>query len=117
MPRLSGATEDTSNHNSGTNGGNGQNWHESSTVILENIVYDSPIPPHPLGVKPLGNQYLSAEGNARVSLGTFQALPDEVLMQFLEYLDKDALQLLGYTCKFLFAFCWSEDLWKALLIE
>ncbi len=77
-----------------------------------------PIPRHPLGVKPLGNQFLSRGGlNARASLGTFYGLPDELLMTFLEYLDGRALRRVGYTCKFLFAFCASEELWKALFLE
>ncbi|RDW74017.1 hypothetical protein BP5796_07459 [Coleophoma crateriformis] len=74
------------------------------------------IPLHPLGVKPLGNQY-TATSNARHATGPFQILPDEMLAIFLEYLDSRDLQLLGSTCKSLFAFCRSDDLWKALFIE
>lgn len=74
------------------------------------------IPLHPLGVKPSGNQY-TATSNARHATGTFQILPDEMLAIFLEYLESADLQLLGSTCKSLFAFCRSDDLWKALFIE
>jgi hypothetical protein len=74
------------------------------------------IPPHPLGVKPSGNQY-TATSNARHRVGRFQLLPDEILAISLEYLDSQELRLLGYTCKFLHAFCRSEDLWKTLFIE
>jgi len=82
------------------------------------VAHESPIPPHPLGIKPLGNQYLSPGcGRARDGLGTLQALPDEVLMTLLESLDQEALQLLGRCCKFLFAFCSSDELWKALFLE
>jgi len=84
----------------------------------DSVVHDSPIPPHPLGVKPLGNQYLSPGcGRARDCLGALQALPDEVLMTLLESLERGALQLLGQCCKFLFAFCASEELWKSLFLE
>jgi hypothetical protein len=44
-------------------------------------------------------------------------LPDEVVATVLEYLDAPQLDLLGSCCKFLYAFCRSEDLWKALFIE
>lgn len=74
------------------------------------------IPPHPLGLKPLGNQY-TASSNARDSMGLFQLLPDEALVIFLEYLDAYSLRMLGSTCKALFAFSHSEDIWKTLFIE
>jgi hypothetical protein len=74
------------------------------------------IPLHPLGVKPSGNQY-TAPSNARHATGFFQILPDEVVATVLEYLDAPQLDLLGSCCKFLYAFCRSEDLWKALFIE
>lgn len=77
----------------------------------------SSIPSHPLGVKPLGNQYLSDGVSARKSLGTFKALPDEVLSQLLEYLDHQTLRKLGYTCKFFYAFCYSDEFWKPLFLE
>jgi F-box-like len=74
------------------------------------------IPHHPLGIKPSGNQY-TARYNSKCSTGTFQLFPDEVLALFLEYLDSAALSTLGATCKFLYAFCRSDDLWKSLFIE
>jgi hypothetical protein len=78
---------------------------------------ESRIPSHPLGVKPLGNQFLSGVTSAREHVGTFQILPDEVQSQLLEYLDQRSLRTLGYTCRFLFAFCYSDELWKALFLE
>ena len=75
------------------------------------------IPPHPLGIKPLGNKYLWDGPDARKCLGVLQVLPDEVIMQILEVLDPKTLRLLGYTCRFLFACCMSDDLWKAALLE
>lgn len=75
------------------------------------------VPPHPLGIKPLGNKYLASGPNARECAGTFQVLPDEILAVFLEYLDQTSLRRLGYTCKFLFAFCSSDDLWKTIFLE
>ncbi|KAB8302245.1 hypothetical protein EYC80_005688 [Monilinia laxa] len=74
------------------------------------------IPSHPLGVKPLGNQY-TATSNARHATGPFQILPDEVLAILLESFDPEVLGLLGSTCKFLYAFCRSEEVWKPLFIE
>lgn len=77
----------------------------------------SAVPLHPLGVKPLGNKYFSDGNDARKHLGTLQGLPDEMLMQLLEYLDQCSLRLLGYTCKFLFACCMSDDIWKTIFLE
>jgi hypothetical protein len=76
----------------------------------------SVIPLHPLGVKPSGNQY-AARSNAKHRAGLFQILPDEILAVFLEHLDSHELLGLGSTCKFLYASCRAEDLWKALFIE
>ncbi|TAQ86531.1 hypothetical protein B7494_g5153 [Chlorociboria aeruginascens] len=74
------------------------------------------IPHHHLGVKPSGNQY-TAIGNARHAIAHFQILPDEILAILLEHLESHSLRLLGSTCKFLYAFCRSEELWKTLFIE
>ena len=86
---------------------------DSELSAIESLVS---IPTHPLGVKPSGNQY-TAESNARERAGYFQILPDEILAIFLEYLDSNQLLLLGDTCKFLYAFCHTEDLWKVLFVE
>ncbi|KAK0618152.1 Clavaminate synthase-like protein [Bombardia bombarda] len=83
----------------------------------EALIIESSIPSHPLGIKPLGNQYFSNGGSARDSLGTFKILPDEMLAQLLEFLDKRTLRALGYTCKFLYAHCISDDLWKSIFLE
>ena len=88
---------------------------------IESMALEQPeslvsIPLHPFGVKPYGNQY-TAGSNARHAVGFFQILPDEVLSTVLEYLDAPQLGLLGSCCKFLYAFCRSEDIWKTLFIE
>ncbi|KAK5990361.1 F-box protein JMJ22 [Cladobotryum mycophilum] len=75
------------------------------------------IPTHPLGVKPLGNQYLSDGPIARRSIGTWAVLPDEMLNVILEQFDKDAILKLGSTCKFFYAFCHSDELWKSLYLQ
>ena len=74
------------------------------------------IPLHPLGVNPSGNQYTAAS-NAKDRAGTFRILPDEILAILLEFLDSDELRLLGSSCKFLYALCRTEELWKTLFIE
>jgi hypothetical protein len=73
------------------------------------------IPLHAIGVKPSGNQY-TASKIARNYVGYFGLWPDEVIAIFLEYLDSDLLLRLSTACKFLYAFCRSDDLWKALFI-
>ncbi|KAH8815096.1 putative F-box and JmjC domain protein [Xylogone sp. PMI_703] len=81
--------------------------------LLENS--SQAIPSHPLGVKPSGNMYTAAT-SARHSIGNFQRLPDEILATFLEYLDANLLCLLGSTCRFLYAFCRTDDVWKQIFI-
>lgn len=104
------------NHNGTGDTGSGTNGIDNE-VADEQLDLDSPIPVHPLGIKPLGNQYLSSTVNARRALGQFQALPDEVLSQLVEYFDQQSVRKLGYTCKFLFAFCHSDEFWKTLFLE
>ncbi|WEW59998.1 hypothetical protein PRK78_005480 [Emydomyces testavorans] len=83
-----------------------------------NHVLDLPetIPAHPLGVKPSGNG-LTASWTLRSSIGYFGILPDELISLLLESLDAKALRNLGGTCKALYAFTRSEELWKGLFIE
>ncbi|KAL8411781.1 hypothetical protein RB596_001148 [Gaeumannomyces avenae] len=98
-----------------TNGGDG------STEMLEEeddaCAFESSVPCHPLGIKPLGNQYFSTTANARDHVGTLQLLPDETLLLLLEHLDPQSLRRLGYTSRFLHAFCTSDELWKPLLLK
>src|SRR5262245_9338412 len=71
---------------------------------------------HPLGVKPAGNSY-TASTNSKANTGLFTKLPDELLMHFLEYLKAQELRSLSQCCKFLYAFCYTDELWRALFIE
>lgn len=75
------------------------------------------IPVHPLGVKPLGNQYFASGPLARHALGFLGSLPDEMILQLLEHLQQDSLKSLGSTCRFLYAFCRLDELWKPLFLE
>ncbi|KAK8089577.1 hypothetical protein PG997_004538 [Apiospora hydei] len=75
------------------------------------------IPVHPLGVKPLGNQYFATGPSARASLGFLGCLPDEMILQVLELLDTQSLKSVGATCRFLYAFCHLDDLWKPIFLE
>ncbi|KAK8049066.1 hypothetical protein PG994_010796 [Apiospora phragmitis] len=75
------------------------------------------IPVHPLGVKPMGNQYFATGPSARASLGFLGCLPDEMILQVLELLDTESLKILGATCRFLYAFCHLDDLWKPIFLE
>lgn len=88
-----------------------------SKAVGNAVTSTESIPTHPLGVKPLGNQYLSDRPNARKHIGYLKILPDEALMLLLEYLDEDRLRNLGYTSRFLYAFCRSDDLWKTLFLQ
>lgn len=98
--------------------GDGNGCQPLSCLMMNNDDPDDPsIPPHPLGVKPLGNKYFSEGEDARKFLGALQVLPDEMLMHLLEFLDKRALRLLGYTCRFLFACCVFDEIWKTIFLE
>ena len=78
---------------------------------------DAPsIPVHPLGIKPSGNAF-TATTNLRAAIGRFESLPDELILSLLETLDQLSLVNLGSTCRALYAFCRTEDLWKALFIR
>lgn len=74
------------------------------------------VPAHPLGVRPSGNAYTTTR-NLKANAGLLAALPDDLLLQFLECLDASDLLRLGATCKALHAFSRAEELWKTLLIE
>ncbi|KAI8301444.1 hypothetical protein K4K59_000995 [Colletotrichum sp. SAR11_240] len=106
------SSNDRINGNADTNGHG-----YDSKPLADAVMTSESIPTHPLGVKPLGNQYLSDRPNARKHIGVFTTLPDEALMILLEYLDQSNLRNLGYTSKFLYAFCQSDELWKALFLE
>ncbi|KAJ0355152.1 hypothetical protein COL154_000744 [Colletotrichum chrysophilum] len=106
------SSNDRINGNADTNGHG-----YDSKPLADAVMTSESIPTHPLGVKPLGNQYLSDRPNARKHIGVFTTFPDEALMILLEYLDQSNLRNLGYTSKFLYAFCQSDELWKALFLD
>lgn len=81
--------------------------------------------PHPLGVRPSGNALLLFTDNKESSprrtktdtLGPYLGkLTDELLMTVLQELEnpKDLLNV-GHVCKSLFAYAWSDDLWKYMV--
>ncbi|CAG7951225.1 unnamed protein product [Penicillium nalgiovense] len=74
------------------------------------------IPSHPLGVKPSGNALL-ATWSLRSAIGTFQHLPDELILLLLEGFDGPSLLTIGRTCKAFYAFTRAEELWKALFVR
>ncbi|KAJ6146036.1 hypothetical protein N7497_008018 [Penicillium chrysogenum] len=74
------------------------------------------IPSHPLGVKPSGNALL-ATWSLRSAIGTFQHLPDELILLLLEGFDGPSLLSIGRTCKAFYAFTRAEELWKALFVR
>ncbi|KAI0383807.1 Clavaminate synthase-like protein [Hypomontagnella monticulosa] len=99
----------------GVSGGASVNGSELESPATR-ISSDS-IPVHPMGVKPLGNRYLASGPTARQCLGSLGHLPDEMILQILESLDMWSLKDLGFTCRFLYAFCYLDELWKALFLE
>lgn len=71
---------------------------------------------HPLGIKPSGNAY-TAKTNIKLATGNLCSLPDEILVQILEFLDVPSLESLCLACKFFYAFSRFEELWKELCIK
>jgi hypothetical protein len=100
---------------------NGTRHHDSlcdrTNDMSESTIQSDSIPPHPLGLKPLGNQYIFTGRNAKRSIGAWRLLPDEVISLVLEQFDANALLKLGHTCKFFYAFCHSDELWKPLFLQ
>ncbi len=71
---------------------------------------------HSLGIKPIGNALTSNE-NAATRMGHFGRLPDEMIQVLLEWLDSESLLSLGASCRGLFAYATSDQLWKDLFIQ
>lgn len=86
-----------------------------ASLDSSDLVGHDAIPGHPLGVKPSGNALLAQE-NLRAAIGTFNLLPDELILILLEYLDGRSLLRIGQTCKAFYAFTRAEDFWKSLFI-
>ena len=77
-------------------------------------------PPHPHGVRPLGQQMLNDEPNPRDAphaLGVLRALPDEVLLGILGYCDGATLARCAAASRVLRTFCLAEPLWRALYLD
>ncbi|UNI14500.1 hypothetical protein JDV02_001122 [Purpureocillium takamizusanense] len=96
---------------------NSHEHYESNANDVGFVTDAESIPSHQLGVKPLGNRYLSNAPNARASIGFWAMMPDELLTGILEHFGKPDLVRLGSTCKFLYAFCHLEEFWKALFLQ
>ncbi|GAD99485.1 F-box and JmjC domain protein, putative [Paecilomyces variotii No. 5] len=74
-----------------------------SQLVSASLASRDAIPCHPLGVKPSGNG-LTAAWDLRTAIGTFNILPDEILLMLLEYLDSASLLNIGCTyCSHLFS--------------
>ncbi len=74
------------------------------------------VPSHPLKIKPAGNAFVGEE-DIKSAAGLFLNLPEELIVNILEYLGPTSLLQLGSTCKTLNAFSRLEELWKAIFIE
>ncbi|GMG26908.1 unnamed protein product [Aspergillus oryzae] len=75
------------------------------------LVGHDAIPGHPLGVKPSGNALLAQE-NLRAAIGTFNLLPDELILILLEFLDGRSLLRIGQT----FSFTW-QGTWRSTYLN
>jgi hypothetical protein len=88
--------------------------HDESSI--DDLDDSSLVRRHPLGLRPSGNA-LTSTVNLKSSFGLFAYLPDEVLSQFLEYLDPSTLLRFGGTCRGIYAFTRNEELWRTLFVE
>ena len=75
------------------------------------LAYDA----HPLGVKPGGNA-LAAQATASGKMGVFGGLPDEIILEVLQWLDGKSLLNIGASCRGLYAYTTFDQLWKDLFI-
>jgi len=82
------------------------------------------VKPHPLRVRPLGSSLLAlgsecgAIDNLRdVSLGTLRALPDDLLLRIFSDAAAGTLALLAACSKAMRVLAYTEELWKACLLE
>ena len=100
---------------------------EEAYFMTQNPLVDEPrlhpkksleavIPCHPLGIKPLGNLYMARQ-NIKEAAGLFYSIPDDLLLQILEFLEPLPLLQLGATCKALWAFSRHEDLWRTQYVK
>lgn len=71
---------------------------------------DLSVQPHPYGIKPSGNHYISGHRS------TFDRLPDELILHLLDSLPINDLLSLCHTCKKLYAYSISEDIWKDIFV-
>ncbi len=75
------------------------------------------LPPHWNRIKPSGQVYLATE-NIKIAAGPFSMLPDELIVQLLEYLDILSTLRFGSTCKALWAFSrLDEPLWRSKFLK
>ena len=104
--KTSTTTRGNDDDNDNDNDNDHVDYEEDSTLVRR----------HPLGVRPSGNA-LTSDWNLKSSCGPFARLPDDLLMQLLETLNIPHLLRLGNTCRALYAFTRSEELWRALFVE
>lgn len=71
---------------------------------------------HPLGVKPLGNAIVSTV-NSKSCAGHWARLPEELVQILIEQLSAWELLRLSHTCKYLYAFGSSDELWRGLFVS
>ncbi|RPB00894.1 F-box and JmjC domain-containing protein [Choiromyces venosus 120613-1] len=75
------------------------------------------IPQHPLKIKPSGNAYTASTNLRDTSTGLFAMFMDELILDFMGYLEPESLRTLGITSKGLYAFSRHDELWRFLFIE
>ena len=85
-------------------------------MVQNNDSEEVAVPRHPLGIKPLGNAYTATQ-NIKFATGRFSHMPDEIIIEILEWLDGHALVELGRTCRAMYAFCHHDELWRTLFIS
>ncbi|QLG71371.1 hypothetical protein HG535_0B04130 [Zygotorulaspora mrakii] len=80
-------------------------------------------PRHPLGVKPSGNVLLVTENleetkkRRAMLLGDFAKFSEELLLEVLTYLNDQDLKNLSHCSRILYAYAYSEDLWRNMYMK
>lgn len=71
---------------------------------------------HPLGVKPLGNALFDNNNPRGKSLGYFAVFDDQLLTLVLSKLGPFAMSKLSRISKYLYAFCYHDEIWREFVI-
>lgn len=72
---------------------------------------------NPFGILPLGMALIKNDNKRQESLGTFNALPDELLHELISRLSFKQVAKLAAASSYFYCFCYGEDIWRELCLQ